>query len=343
MPAFHLFHAVGGIPDGPFVPGQLLLPSGTSAFQCPALMVQPVLLQLHGIRLLLLLIDTAVDFRELPLTEFQFLHAGLDVELRFCHQKLMPAERTGDGAGQFVREAVNTGRNDTPFMTQFLDAAGQVAQTDVDFPQPLRSRIGLIPVCLTECGILLLELFPAVSPVFQFLFRLLQDGIAILQPLCGGLQPSFLFGNDLVPVRLPGIGKEGHHFRYLFQTRFQCGISGFQFLQSLVRPLHSGKLFLKPVHGLVPGTDLLPLGRYGRFQSRDTFHTGTSPLGSGFLLLAYLLLQHPDTAVQPGQFQFHLPFLFRERYDVFLHFGDGFIHQDTVGKAVDDLFLLLVR
>ena len=25
------------------------------------------------------------------------------------------------------------------------------------------------------------------------------------------------------------------------------------------------------------------------------------------------------------------------------HFGDGFIHQDTVGKAVDDLFLLLVR
>lgn len=167
MPAFHLFHVAGGIPDGPFVPGQLLLPSGASAFQYPALMVQPVLLQLHGIRLLLLLIDTAVDFRELPLTELQFLHAGLDVELWFCHQKLMPAERTGDGAGQFVREAVNTGRNDTPFMTQFLDAAGQVAQTDVDFPQSLRSRIGLIPVCLTECGILLLELFPAVSPVFS--------------------------------------------------------------------------------------------------------------------------------------------------------------------------------
>ena len=187
MPAFHLFHVAGGIPDGPFVPGQLLLPSGASAFQYPALMVQPVLLQLHGIRLLLLLIDTAVDFRELPLTELQFLHAGLDVELWFCHQKLIPAERTGDGAGQFVREAVNTGRNDTPFMAQFLDAAGQVAQTDVDFPQSLRSRIGLIPVCLTECGILLLELFPAVSPVFQFLLCLLQDGIAILQPLCGGL------------------------------------------------------------------------------------------------------------------------------------------------------------
>ena len=63
-----------------------------------------------------------------------------------------------------------------------------------------------------------------------------------------------------------------------------------EFLQSLVRPLHSGKLFLKPVHVLVPGTDLLPLGRYGRFQSHDTFHTGTPPLGSGFLLLAYLLL-----------------------------------------------------
>ena len=107
----------------------------------------------------------------------------------------------------------------------------------------------------------------------------------------GCIATSFAFGgNDLVPVRLPGIGKEGHHFRYLFQTCFQCGISGFQFLQSLVRPLHSGKLFLKPVHVLVPGTDLLPLGRYGRFQSHDTFHTGTPPLGSGFLLLAYLLL-----------------------------------------------------
>ena len=47
---------------------------------------------------LLLLIDTAVDFRELPLTELQFLHAGLDVELWFCHQKLMPAERTGECA-----------------------------------------------------------------------------------------------------------------------------------------------------------------------------------------------------------------------------------------------------
>ena len=175
-------------------------------------------------------------------------------------------------------------------MTQLFDASCKIAQADVCFPQFVRCLTGLLVVFLTKGGILIFELFPVFSLLFQFPFRLFQGGVTIRQPGNGRLQLLFCPGDNPVPVRLSRIGEEGHHLPYLFQTLVQCRIPRFQQLQCLIRLLNRHKPCLISGHRLVSDAYLFPFSCDGRFQGGDALRAGTSPFRSGFLFLADLLL-----------------------------------------------------
>ena len=87
--------------------------------------------------------------------------------------------------------------------------------------------------------------------------------------------------------------------------------------------MESGEVLSLSLIHICQGELQLPLSDCGvvalDYRGEKGIATSIGHAGSGFLLLAYLLLQHPDTAAQPGQFQFHLPFLFRERYLSLIH------------------------
>ena len=106
---------------------QLLFPIPVLVLDVAAFGTDTVLLHLYLFGLFLPGLYATVHFGELLLAKTQLLGSRLDVELRLCHQELVPAGRTGNRTGQFVGQFVDTCRDGTALAAQLVQSSGKVA------------------------------------------------------------------------------------------------------------------------------------------------------------------------------------------------------------------------
>ena len=91
------------------------------------------------------------------------------------------------------------------------------------------------------------------------------------------------------------------------------------------------------------GADILTLRGYCLLQFGDACLSAATTLFTGCDLLINLLLKHLDTTIDASKFKVYFLLLTAEWLNILFNTGDGFIYQDAVGEAVDNLFLLLIR
>ena len=203
---------------------QLLFPIPVLVFYVAAFGTNTALLHLYLLGLFLPGLYATVHLGELLLAKTQFFRSSFNVELRLCHQELVPASGTGNRTRQFVGQLVDTYRDGTALAAQLVQTSGKVAQPAVYLLQPRLIGRRLFLVLRTEIGVILFELFPCRTFLRQRPFGVLDRSIEVVKRGTGDLHILLFEPEGTVPVRAACAREERHKRFNNFQALFQRGV-----------------------------------------------------------------------------------------------------------------------